>query len=226
MRPFSLKWSDLPKFVSPQKSPMQLLYECRVYDEHWKLKKTTGLMNSHCFLLNFFRYLEASYNHINAGTGYGPLCKAIDGTTEANYTYFDGGLANLQVGYRSSICSMSEDDTFGLVVGLGTTAPTPGDYVMENQLTHGVSTNTLFHYNTSESGAVSSETSCYLTCQRIFGNVSGGTINVREMGLQYKGWYGNGQYDDWRVLVLRDVIDVSVADSDFLTCMYMFKTTT
>ena len=115
-------------------------------------------------------------------------------------------------------------DTFGIVVGTGTTAPTPDNFNMENLINNGTGVGQLSYAPTTGIQAcetVNQDTTFII--QRVFTNNSGATINVSELGLIYN----HDNLGSSFVLILRDVFSaVTILNSQTLTVQLEFKITT
>ena len=80
----------------------------------------------------------------------------------------------------------ANDDTYGIMVGTGTTAPTINDYVMETPIADGVGAGQLQYGGVTYGLPTSSATESHFTITRDFSNASGGDITVEEIGLYVK----------------------------------------
>lgn len=114
----------------------------------------------------------------------------------------------------------------GLQLGTGTTAPTSADYAMESRIAHGVSTGQL-EYGGSEARALSFNVPAgtgQFTLRRYFTNNSGGSITVREVGINAIGKVSTTIYF---FLICRDVLasPVTVNDGELLRVTYDIKIT-
>ena len=142
----------------------------------------------------------------------------------------DGGYAYT---YYATIKAPEGDDTWGIVVGIGTTKQAPDDYNLENKIAHGDATGQLLYGAvTVEDPAVSNNT-ITMRLIRTFSNSSGGSVNVQEFGIIMYHYFrynvsGHVYTREFKVLVARDVLDtpVSVPDGGTLTVRYIIQVTT
>jgi hypothetical protein len=107
-------------------------------------------------------------------------------------------------------------ENLGVVVGTGVVAPTANDYSLGTKIAHGYTTGKLVHHgglvdNFSIVGATAS-----FTIERLFHNVSGGTIVVSEMGLNALA------YDRFNAFAIAKSLlgsSVSVLDGEILRAL-------
>lgn len=119
-----------------------------------------------------------------------------------------------------SNCSMlapAGNDSYGIVVGTGTTSVDRSDHNLASKISHGTGSGQLSYGDSSEyyseSGITRSE-----GVERTFDNNSGGSITVNEIGLIAKV---NDGSSDYYLLILRDVISsTTVPDGGRLTVKY------
>jgi hypothetical protein len=115
------------------------------------------------------------------------------------------------------------DLTQGIIVGTGTTSPTPQDHVIQTPITHGSGAGQLqYQQQTSLSGVQIVGNNSTLILNRIMVNNSGGTINVSEIGI-----YANTILYASSFMIYRDLVSgVSVLNTQTLTCQITFQITT
>ena len=136
----------------------------------------------------------------------------------------DGDLNPIQVSSYSFQGSAGPNvDTYGILVGTGTTTPTIDDYQMETKISHGIGAGQL-QYSAVTFGAPTSDgTVSHFTITRDFSNASGSPITVREVGLvvyfQRMG-SGSGYY-----LTIRDAVNITIPDGETLTVNYRLQAT-
>lgn len=114
------------------------------------------------------------------------------------------------------------DDTLGIIVGTGNTAPTISDYVIETLIDHDAAPPTAgdLQYGAVTFGAPASDaTTSQFTITRDFANASGGAITVNEIGLYVEGWIFSTAY---YFMIIRDVIagGIAVPNGETLTVNY------
>jgi hypothetical protein len=136
----------------------------------------------------------------------------------------DGDLNPVQVASNSFQANAGPNvDTYGILVGTGTTAPTIDDYQMETKITHGIGAGQL-QYSAVAFGAPTSDgTVSHFTITRDFSNASGSPITVREVGLVVLiGRMGSGS--DY-YLTIRDSVNITIPDGETLTVNYRLQAT-
>lgn len=83
----------------------------------------------------------------------------------------------------------ANDDTYGIMVGTGNTAPTISDYALETKINDGVGAGELQYGGVTYGLPTSSATESHFTITRDFSNASGGDITVEEIGLYVRAMY-------------------------------------
>lgn len=127
-----------------------------------------------------------------------------------------------QSGYIFACNALVNDDTFGIIVGTGTTAPTIDDYAIETQIMDGAGGGQL-EYGTVTYGIPASDaTTSQFTITRDFANASGGAITVNEIALYVKGYLYEDLHLTYYFMTIRDVIGggISVPNGETLTVNY------
>lgn len=125
------------------------------------------------------------------------------------------------------------DDSYGVVVGTGNTAPTISDCALETQIADGVGAGQLQYGNVAFGAPAASGLVSHFTLTRDFANGSGGVITVNEVGLyvlSIGAQFFNPTYRNRLTCVLmtiRDVIagGINVPDGDTLTINYRLQAT-
>ena len=111
-------------------------------------------------------------------------------------------------------------DTFGPVVGTGTTDPAWGDYNLGTKIAHGTGTGQLSYGAVTFNAPVTDGNDRYFEVIRVFTNLSGASITVYEFGIIcYTGSY--------YFLVCRDVnaSGIEIPNGQALTLTYKIKIT-
>lgn len=111
------------------------------------------------------------------------------------------------------------DVTHGIIAGIGTTAPTIENYVIETLIAHGTGAGEL-QYSAVVFGAPASDaTTSQFTITRDFANGSGGSITVNEIALYTAGHKLSPKY---YFMIIRDVIagGIAVPNGQTLTVNY------
>jgi hypothetical protein len=81
------------------------------------------------------------------------------------------------------ISGIAEQSGYGLVLGTNSTPSAVTDYTLPGWINHGVTTGTLWYYNTEVNDITDDGIETSFMIQRAFGNDSGGTIIISEIGL-------------------------------------------
>ena len=118
-----------------------------------------------------------------------------------------------------NVAAASNDPTYGIVVGIGTTAVTITDYALETPIAHGTGSGQLQYGGVSFGAPSANITTSQLTITRNFANNSGGSITVNEIALYCQcNTYGGL----CRYMIIRDVIagGIVVANGQTLTVNY------
>ena len=101
------------------------------------------------------------------------------------------------------------DDTYGIVVGTGTTPVTPDDYKLEQQIPHGSSDNQLYHYPCNVLDLEVEGNRVIQKIQRQFENRGTVDIDINEIGLQALVIDSGGT--TYKVLIVRDVLSEPIS---------------
>ncbi|RLE87271.1 MAG: hypothetical protein DRJ67_05130 [Thermoprotei archaeon] len=163
---------------------------------------------AHSFVENFFRILRTMLTSLDE-----EVVATDGGSTSITDTQDLGSIRVTAVG---------GDDSYGIVVGSGTTPPTPGDYTLESKIPHGTGAGQLSYGETGVSAVSVKGNDIYLYIDRTFTNLSGADIDISETGLI--GWNTSADH----VLLARDVFSppLTVADGAAITIRYTIKATT
>lgn len=150
-----------------------------------------------------------------------------------------GGINSTNVTIKATnnadnVCSFGDDDskhnfgveapanidTYGIQVGIGTTAPTVSDYTIETLILQGAVADKFVYGATVVQSATVSGSEMNMIMTRVFVNNSGGTITVKEVTLVCT-WKITAQY---KHLLLRDVVNDAVNNGQTYTITYTFTT--
>lgn len=129
-----------------------------------------------------------------------------------------------QGAYGSALGPVNNSN-FGIVIGSGSSAVSPTDYSLAQQITHGSGANQMVHgTQTTETVQVVGQTSS-VRATRTFTNNSGAIIIVREIGWIIS-FYDTGAAQRY-ALFLRDVLPsaVAVPDGSTFTVRYTISVT-
>ena len=117
-----------------------------------------------------------------------------------------------------------ESDRLGIVIGSGTGTVAPSDYSLGTQLRSGEKTGTILYLGTAVYGlTVDSGTDTgSFKILGLFHNVSGGSIDVKEVGVYAAGDTGVQSHPNiFGYCILRDnITTISLADEEFLEVEY------
>jgi hypothetical protein len=120
-------------------------------------------------------------------------------------------------------------DSYGIVVGYGSTPQTYSDYALANQIYNGTGAGQL-SYGAHTFASSYSSTSSYIAISRTFTNQSGSAIVVREVGMIARNViYSSGApTTDVKFLIARDVLanPVTVNNLGTLTVTYTLTLST
>jgi len=114
----------------------------------------------------------------------------LSGQTITN-TNTSGGSYTISTTDAIDVADSSNDDKYGIQIGIGTTAPSVIDTRLSQLITNGAGVGQMQYGAVSVTGAVTNTTNNtgYITVTRTFTNNSGASITVSEVGLV--AWSGN-----------------------------------
>ena len=115
-------------------------------------------------------------------------------------TYYGGGV-------HLAMNALSGDDSFGIVVGSGTTNVSPTDSSLASKISNGTGSGQL-SYQTHTTNSSFSSSSSFIQISRTFINNSGADVVVREVGLIARNFFrdNSGVKNDAKILIARDVL--------------------
>jgi len=154
------------------------------------------------------------------------------GSSPLSTTYLSlDGVTNRQLGTNNSIGSKGGVGSYvGVIVGSGTTTPTIADSTMDTIITHGTSAGNLFYDPCSvvNLGYLNTPLLGQLYVSRTFRNNSGGSIDVKEIGLagiRTGIALSSATNLSDAILLVRDVLSatVTVPDGGYIGVMYKFE---
>ena len=129
----------------------------------------------------------------------------------------------------------ANDDTYGVMVGTGNTAPTIDDYALETKIDDGVGAGELQYGGVTYGLPTSSATESHFTITRDFSNASGGDITVEEIGIYVKAmaaWIVQSNdrtsgAPDLIFMTIRDVVGggITIPNGETLTVNYRLQAT-
>lgn len=157
----------------------------KVYDKHGRLIRDVRC-ESKCFVRNFVNTLYSALTHA------GVNITLPDGTTVSRSLVYTGSLYynysrythRMIVYYLYSRAGVG-DDSFGILVGTGTTPPTNDDYKLESKVPQGTGDNQLDHSETGVGDVVEDTVNnvAYFELTRNFYNYGAVDITIGEVGL-------------------------------------------
>lgn len=208
---------------------MNVFYQIEKHDEDGLVKRYKK-RQSRSFLLQFTRIL---YGMFYGGPPYvGYTAKGIDGNQYP--VQFDGYILSMLTCSRGngawsstqeSINMNYDSGQIGIVVGKGTTAISPDQYRMIDQIYNGQTTNTLSHSCESFTEVAVVGSTASFTTSRIFRNDSGSTVSITEMGIQCTSRCGDNSTKYW--CIIRDKLDspIPVTNGQYVKITYTFQVT-
>jgi hypothetical protein len=210
--------SDSELEVPRWSEPLRGFIEIEVVDRHGRTV-AKGRHEMRSFLNNYLRVMEALMKaSASAALGYSGVVASVTVTntggtsvsawSEWYATNFYGG------GTPMGANAADNDDSYGIVVGSGTTVPTSLDqfYNLAAKISHGTGSGQLDYnphtfYDLGLDTGVSPPVYRYRLV-RTFTNLSGAGININEVGIVARNhWKDNaGQGNDQKFLIARDVL--------------------
>lgn len=159
-------------------------------DRTWKGGSTINnvIQVGQTLTVTYTFYLDSSYGFVK---GFAKLLEsafAIETRTTENVT---GSLVNIvgQVKSSHGINAASGVTDYGIVVGTSSSAMNPNSYSLGSQIGHGTGSGQLLYSNVTVAESISSRANLIVsnkaryTPQRVFTNLSGAPITVREIGI-------------------------------------------
>ena len=189
---------------------------------------------SHSFVSNFLALIAQAmlnqYNNVSNFYGY----KGAGGNVQFVSTDSTPGLTTIE--NFMTMLDSANDSSYGIVVGTGTSPPTPNDYTMENEISNGTGTGQLVYGSHSVSppgGTTSSPTLLTpsgnvtsFTVSRTFQNQSGASITVSEVGIFIKQYAQGGNIIT--VLITHDLLSsaITIPNGGVMAITYTISVTT
>ena len=186
------------------KSSVGLYYQLTVTDKKTgKVIRKTRLRRSKSWVIAFLQTVEVQMMQV------GVNIRDVLNTVNA----INPNQLNLDV------TSGVGDDTEGIIVGTGTTAPDNMDYVIETIIAHGAGAGQLNYGAMSKTTSAEVGANVDFLLTRTFTNASGGTINVTEIAVySLSGAKTN--------MIIHDTcVAVPVNNGQVLTVTYTLRTT-
>lgn len=154
---------------------------------------------------------------------------SLDESSNVFYCSAPGGYS-LCTKESSSASDYMEMDRLGVVIGSGTGTVAPNDYALGTQIRSGEKSGTVLYLGTSVYGLTidSGTDTGSFKILGLFHNVSGGSIDVKEVGVYAGGDVGSQTYPNiFGYCILRDnITTVALADEEFLEVEYTISIAT
>jgi len=190
--------------VSNMKPNIQVFYRISVRDDKTgKIVKKGRLRRSKSFVLQFLQIIQS--NAFNANL-------TVKDTGGTNQTLIPGLGGNMQGGVG--------DQTYGIVVGTGSTTVTNTDNKLATQIATGSGSGQLNYGLESQVAAQVVGANVDYTNTRTFQNLSGATITINEIGL-YVLTSASGQ----KYCIIHDLATQAVLNNQTATVTYTLRTT-
>ena len=181
-----------------------------------ELHRTTKVRKAHSFVLNFLCALEVAIA--------GPYDDVSDGVTLTDTSNTPFVCTYVYLWSNSTFYSVfgaeavTGDTSYGIVAGIGTTAPTNTDYCIETIILDGDTSGKFLYQSCSVGAANVVGTNVDMFISRCVVNNSGGTITIREIGQINKGI---AKY----VMITHDAVNQDVDNGEIAVLQYIWRTT-
>jgi len=200
-------------------------WEIEVYDRNGKLI-SKHRQECKSLLANFIRILRGMLLAKGGYALYGTegvkascIVKKYDGSSADAWTEYYGEY-KIGGGTPMGAKAPDNDDSYGIMVGTGTTVVGIDDYTLESKISHGTGSGQL-DYDTHTINKYEESGKVRIEITRTFKNVSGATITVKEVGLGVRNYWKceDGVRNDLKFLIVRDLLDTprDVPDGGSLT---------
>jgi len=147
---------------------------------------------------------------------------------QINNVNTSGGSYSIDYNDVITVIDGSNDDSYGILIGKGTSAPSIIDYNLSQVISNGAGVGQMQYGAVSVTGAVTnaSTNSGYITVTRTFTNNSGSSITVSEVGLV--AWSGNNFQTNQYYLILHDLLPspITVPNGSSLSISYEIQVAT
>ena len=187
---------------------------------------------SRSFLLQFPSLMARQWMQAN------DTCKDTAGQTVTadtvklpfHATSFGGYGRGLYINNGSSIEEQMAADEQGIVIGTDPAAVQPDQYAMISQIRSGETSGKVMYCGTYVYGLTINDTTdeASFKVAAIFENMSGGAINVNEVGIYANGDTPGSQYpNEQQYCISRDVVStIALADDEYLKVTYTISIAT
>lgn len=222
--PKDLRWLTLLGYQAPQNPNVRFHSDKHRQQKHVEkyaaLKRSTGEMKSHSFVLQFQQFLEAMLAH--PYNNYTDAFSCLDVNNTARTVPYNTSASQGIIYWVPAVEASATTSTYGILIGTGATAPTNTDYVIETQIAHGVGAGQLQYQATSMGAAAVVGANVDSVITRVFVNTSGGSITIREIGLVAYWRYDSGTS---YFTFTRDAVNQAVANLEVAVVGYIIRTT-
>ncbi len=191
---------------------MELYHRLLLHNEKGELIEDTGKIKSHSYTIGFLKLLSALLSQISQS------CLDVDNSNQVILLIHATKDINLWGRFNAG----AGVDTYGIVVGTGTTAPTNTDYDLDTKIAHsavGAAGCLNYQADTFVAPTVSGPNVDF-DISRTFLNETGSTITVEEVGIIVRN-ADIGKYH----LIMRNLSTKVVLDGYTLTVVYTQRTT-
>ena len=189
--------------------------------------------HSHSFVSNFLALIAQAmlnpYNNVTYYYGYKGAGGNIQnvGTSSSYMTTIENFMTMLD---------SANDSSYGIVVGTGTSPPTPNDYVLESEISNGTGAGQLVYgsHTASPAGGTSSSPTLLtpsgnttsFSVSRTFQNQSGASITVSEVGIFIKQYAQGGNIIT--VLITHDLLSspITIPNGGVMAITYTISVST
>lgn len=147
------------------------------------------------------------------------------------YTFYCEGQGGMGLRWQSLYGNMEPDvesDRFGIVIGSGTGTVAPTDYALGTQIRSGDTTSKIFYHGTAIRSFSTAGGSSQFKIEAIFQNLSGGSIDVKEVGLYCSGYtdVSISYPNKFGYCILRDnITTIALANGEFMRVTYTISIT-
>jgi len=152
-------------------------------------------------------------------------------TTQYNWTDLSGNVQQYYtgcVGLTSNILNANcgNSGNCGIVIGTGTTTPTPNDYKLGNQIANGTGNGQMVYNSPSFTKPSVNGNTTSMAITQSFQNQSGSSITVTETGIV--AWVQNNNNNGDSVLIVHDLLSspITVPNLSILQITYTISVTT
>lgn len=211
---FTLKGYILDLYRKPT---AQLYIDFSTFNARKQLIKKTGFLKSHSYVIGYLACIEALFGNYERAPSFMRWATDTGGTPRSYSSGFPSMVTDNSKPYP--IMADALDDTTGILVGTGTNAPANDDYTLQTKIAHGSGAGQLVHGTANVSCPTIVGANVDMVISRPFTNASGGSITVREVGVQTKLYNAN------LTLLLRDSVNQTIANGEFSLVTYLFRTT-